>query len=88
MGWLESYPYPGPIAFTFGGSSMSPATRDVKLFLEPLPRCWECRIASPISTALAMVELNRQAASDEKVKIGEGAVRDPGMLLRRVSYLR
>jgi hypothetical protein len=56
------------------GASMSPATRDVKLFLEPLPRSWECRLPPPICTALAMVELNRQAASDEKAKIGEGAV--------------
>jgi hypothetical protein len=48
------------------GASMSPATPDVKLFLKPLSRSWECRLLSLICTALAMVALNRQAASDEK----------------------
>jgi hypothetical protein len=35
-----------------------------------------------------MVELNRQAASDEKAKIGKGMVGDPGMPLRQVLYLQ
>jgi len=34
-----------------------------------------------------MVGLNRQAARDEKAKIGEGAVGDPGMPLRQMLYL-
>jgi len=50
------------------GASMSPATRDVKLFQEPLPRSWECRTQPLICTGPAMVELNRQAARDEKGK--------------------
>ena len=48
----------------------------------------ECRLQPLISTShLTMAALNRQAASDEKVKFGEGTVSDPGMALGRVLQL-
>ena len=63
------------------GPSPSPIRREhvacypgCQAFSGTPPRSWECRLASLICTALAMVELNRQATSDEKAKIGEGAV--------------
>ncbi len=56
----------------------------VKLFGEP-----SCRGGSAgYNHQSTLADLNRQAASDEKAKTGDGAVGEPGMPLRRVFYLR
>ncbi len=56
-----------------GGQGVESKSTDME---EPFPPC----------TCHAMGELNRQAASDEKARAGEGALRDPGMPWRRVFY--
>jgi hypothetical protein len=48
-------------------------------------RLWT--LQPPFGTNHAIAELNSQAPSDEKVKIGEGTVSDPGMALGRVLQL-
>ena len=66
---------------------MSPATRDVKLFLEPLPRSWECRLPSLICTAPAiwLRWIDRPRAMKRQRAGRRGG--DSGMALRRVLQL-
>jgi len=76
-------------------ASMSPATRDVKLFLEPLPRSWECRLqpslrASALSTprtSLLPPQLGgaRYGFTGDRRSSGNRAGRGPPSIARRIN---